>query len=386
MSHVESNPQANPNRPTPGSPDPPGSTDTRGSTDTPGSSAAATPRPYWTPARLLAGVVMAFAAVGAVAYVQWDEVDRLMHPPPPVPDPWSAKDGSAVAVFDLNNLQLPQEGIRSGGPPKDGIPAITDPKTAPVADAGFMLDDDRVVGVTINGESRAYPIKVLNLHECYNDVLAGVPIAVIFCPLCDSVTVVDRRLDGKTYEFGISGLLYNSNVLLYDRQDDALWSQVALMAISGPNAGKSLTHLDGWEITTFARWRAARPDSTVATLDTGYYPPDRYGGVAYAAYFQTDRLMFPAEPTDPRFPNKFPVVGVLVDGTAKAYPVDAIVSAPGGRVQDTVGGETVVLEATGEPASVGIVQTPDGSQVVYTFWFAWYAFHPETEVYKGGVE
>ncbi len=94
--------------------------------------------------------------------------------------------------------------------------------------------------------------------------------------------------------------------------------------------------------------------------------------------------MFPVEPTDTRFANKYPVVGVLVGDTAKAYPVDAIVSAPGGRVEDTVAGEAVVLEATGDPASVRIVKTPDGSQAVHTFWFAWYAFHPETKVYQAG--
>jgi len=336
--------------------------------------------PYWTPGKVLLGAIIVVAAAGLVAYTQWDEIDAIAFSKDPrqfYHEPLIV----TTSVFDTSNLQLPEDRIFSGGPRKDGIPAITDPATVLVTDADFMLDDDRVVGVTLNGQSRAYPIKVLNYHECYNDTLGGVPIAVIFCPLCDSVSVVDRRLNGKTYEFGISGKLFNSNVLLYDRQDDALWSQAGLIAISGPNAGKSLRHLSGWEITTFVSWRDTHPDSSIATLDTGFYPPQRYAGTAYASYFQTDRLMFPVEPTDARFPNKFPVIGIMVGDQAKAYPVDRIASAPDGRIQDTVGGLRIVLEATGEPLSVRIVETPEGSKSLYTFWFAWYAFHPGTEVY-----
>ncbi len=338
---------------------------------------------YWTPGRLIAGVVMGLMAVGVVAYVQWDEVDRLLNPPTAETGQRFAMNSVVDTTFDLSDLQIPEAGIRRGGPPKDGIPAITDPKTAAVGVADFMLGDDRVVGVTVNGESRAYPIKVLNYHECYNDVLGGVPIAVIFCPLCDSVSVVDRRLGDKTYEFGISGMLYNSNVLLYDRTDDALWTQVGFIAVSGPNAGESLAHLGGWEITTFSEWSGARPGSTVATLDTGYYPPARYEGAAYAGYFKTDQLMFPVELSDSRFMNKYPVVGVVIGETAKAYPVDLVTGAPGGRIEDTIEGQRVVLESAGGTGSVRISELPEGGKVLHTFWFAWYAFHPGTEVYAG---
>jgi len=343
-------------------------------------SASNPPATYWTPSKVILGVAMALVAAGLIAYIQWDEIDRITRGQAPSQFLFQPRP-DVQAVFDTSNLQLPQERLLSGGPPKDGIPSITDPATVSIMDADFMLDDDRIVGVTLNGESRAYPIKVLNYHECYNDTLGGVPIAVIFCPLCDSVTVVDRRLGGKTYEFGISGMLFNSNVLLYDRQDDALWSQAGLIAISGPNAGKSLTHLAGWEITTFAGWRDAHADASIATLDTGFYPPQRYAGNIYASYFQNDQLMFPVEPTDTRFPNKFPVVGIKVGDHAKAYPVDLIVAADKGRIEDSVDGQRVVLEATGTPPTVRIVQTPEGSKIIHTFWFAWYAFHPQTEVY-----
>ena len=341
----------------------------------------ASPAVYWTPARYAVGVLMLIVAIGAVAYIQWDEVENITR---------AADTEGFVTLdvldpaFDFTNMQVPQDRIMRGGPPKDGIPSITDPKTAPVTEAEFMFDDDRVVGVTINGESRAYPIKVINYHECYNDTLGGVPIAVVFCPLCDSVTVVDRRLGDKTYEFGISGLLLNSNVLLYDRQDNALWSQAGLIAVSGPHAGTSLKHLTGWEITGFSRWRDAHPESTVATIDTGYYSAERYNSVAYASYFATDEVMFPVERSDNRFANKYPVIGVRVGDTAKAYPVEVIAAAPGGRVEDTVAGQAIVLEAASDPPTVRIIQAPEGARVIHTFWFAWYAFHPQTSVYGDG--
>ncbi len=346
--------------------------------------ASTPPAIYWTPARYAVGVLMLVVAIGAVAYFQWDEIENITQT--------ADADGFVIrdlpdTTFDFSNMQVSQDRVVRGGPPKDGIPSITDPETVPVASADFMRPGDRVVGVTVNGESRAYPIKVLNYHECYNDTLGGVPIAIVFCPLCDSVTVVDRRLGDKTYEFGISGLLFNSNVLLYDRQDGALWSQAGLIAISGPHAGKSLKHLTGWEITGFARWREAQPDSTVATLDTGHYSIDRYNSPAYESYFVTDMVMFPVERSDDRFANKYPVVGVLVGETAKAYPVDRIAEAPGGRVEDTVAGQTIVLEATSDPPAVRVVEAPEGGRVIHTFWFAWYAFHPGTEVYgdEGGA-
>lgn len=340
------------------------------------------PAAYWTGPRVLVGVLMVVAAFGTVAVVQWDEVSRIVWPEEADAFARSGfRSQQAEQGFDLSNLQIDPAKLIHGGPSKDGIPSITDPDAVPVADAGFMQPGDRVVGVTVNGASRAYPIKVLNYHECYNDTLGGVPIAVVFCPLCDSVTVTDRRLGGKTYEFGISGLLYNSNVLLYDRQDHALWSQAGLIAVSGPNAGKPLIHLHGWEVTTFKRWREAHPGSTITTLDTGYYDADRYNAVAYEAYFLTDDVMFPVESMDNRFPNKHPMIGVLVGETAKAYPLEAIAGAPGGRVEDTIDGARVVLESVGGPGTVRIVEAPSDARVIHTFWFAWYAFHPDTGVY-----
>ncbi len=285
---------------------------------------------------------------------------------------------SIEEAFDWADLKLPRQRILSGGPPKDGIPSLTKPDTVPIAGAPFA-PQHRVVGVTVNGESRAYPIAILNHHECVNDELGGAPIAVIYCPLCDSVSVVDRRLGDKTYEFGISGLLFNSNVLLYDRTDNALRSQVGLKAVSGPNAGRSLKHLNDWGIVPLEQWQKEHPNSTVLDTRTGH--GRRYNANPYASYFTSDRLMFPAEPHDDRFRNKAPVVGVQSGGLLRAYPIEYLSALADGKLVDTIGESAVELHVDPDSGAVSVVQIPPGAQVVHTFWFAWAAFHPDTQVF-----
>ena len=133
-----------------------------------------------------------------------------------------------AGLFDLANLTVARSQIAFGGPPKDGIAAISNPEIVAFGEIEKLRDDDRMIGVVVEGEARAYPIRVLTYHEAVNDTIGDTPIAVVYCPLCDSVSVVDRRLEGTVREFGISGLLVNSNVLLYDRTDDSLWSLATL--------------------------------------------------------------------------------------------------------------------------------------------------------------
>ena len=224
--------------------------------------------------------------------------------------------------FNTDGLLIPVSRLLSGGPGKDGIPSLTNPRTVSVSQADFLKDHSRVIGVNLGGESRVYPIAVLNWHEIINDRLGtgvGVDIAVIYCPLCDSASVVERTLNGHTYEFGISGLLYNSNVLFFDRTDEALWTQVGHQALSGPNRGMSLKHLAGWEITTFGDWKARYPDSTVVTFDTGH--KRAYGRNPYARYFKHDRVSFPLDHMDTRHKNKELVIGLQLGELSRAYPV-----------------------------------------------------------------
>ena len=122
--------------------------------------------------------------------------------------------------FDLSAVTIPADEILQGGPPKDGIPAIMSPVFTAGEDADFINDDELVIGVVINNDARAYPIKILNWHEVVNDDFNGMPVAVTYCPLCGSGVVFDANIDGRQHQFGVSGLLYNSDVLLYDRQSD----------------------------------------------------------------------------------------------------------------------------------------------------------------------
>jgi len=229
----------------------------------------------------------------------------------------------------------------------------------------------------VGGETRGYPIMILNHHEAVNDSLGGVPIGIFYCPLCDSVSVVDRRMGKKVLEFGISGLLMNSNVLLYDRTDDALWSQVGLTAISGPLAGKSLKHLGGWSLLRFDSFREQFPKARVMTTETGHSRV--YQRNPYWRYFSNDKLYFPVAGSDGPYVNKTAVIGVLMGEKARAFVVADIARAEGGVVREESAEGALELRADGE-GTVRVVSLPAGARAVHTFWFAWHAFHPATEV------
>lgn len=336
--------------------------------------------PYWSRSRVLIALALIIGVLGLAGYSVIDDVRVLV---------WGESrpedvGGFATVVnldeaFDWSGLTIEREAIHLGGPTKDGIPSLTDPPHIAAIEADFLPNDARIIGVTVDGESRAYPVGVLNWHEVINDTLGGAPIAVIYCPLCDSVSVVDRRLDGATLEFGVSGLLANSNVILYERTTDGLWSQVKLEAVSGPHAGRTLKHLGDWSVETFGQWKVSRPAGTVVTFDTGHQR--NYSHSPYGGYFMSDRLMFPAEPRDESLPNKTPVLGVRIGDIARAYPLKVI----DGEVRDTLAGEQIVLRGDGQGAVV-IEQLPDGARAIHTFWFAWYAFHPDTTVYEKVVD
>ncbi|MFW6039167.1 MAG: DUF3179 domain-containing (seleno)protein, partial [bacterium] len=176
-------------------------------------------RHYWTPTKLLLAAVLVLGIAMPLGYLLLRELSTTFSTAVPVVSAQSDGAGAAdqpagsgtrqapapLEQFDTSNLQVEPDRIRSGGPPKDGIPALTDPELISAEAADYLDDTSRVVSVTINGQARAYPLNILNWHEAVNDTIGDVPITVIYCPLCDSVSVVDRRLNGETYEFGISG-------------------------------------------------------------------------------------------------------------------------------------------------------------------------------------
>lgn len=184
--------------------------------------------------------------------------------------------------FDVSETLVPAEQIHHGGPPKDGIPAIDRPRFVAASRAGFLEPDDAVLGIMHRGDARAYPVRILNWHEVVNDRIAGQPVAVTYCPLCGSGVAFVAEHGGTVLNFGVSGLLYNSDVLLYDRATQSLWSQLMGRAISGSMKGAVLTALP-LAHTTWAHWRTMHPSSRVLTPDTGYvrnYDRDPYAGYA----------------------------------------------------------------------------------------------------------
>ncbi len=237
--------------------------------------------------------------------------------------------------FDFSTHLIDPDQVRRGGPPKDGIPALTDPDVLPAGEAGHVSPDDRVIGVQFNGEARGYPISILTWHEAVNDTLGGRPLVVTYCPLCRSSLVFDRSIGGQVREFGISGLLYQSNVLLYDRQSnpeaESLWSQVGMRAVTGPAARRGLElNLLPSELTTWQDWRSRHPDTTVLSPDTGHARP--YDRNPYEDYFASDRLLFPVENTGTRRSDLAPkdLVAILGAGAeARAVALRDVREAAG---------------------------------------------------------
>jgi hypothetical protein len=136
--------------------------------------------------------------------------------------------------FDFSKHSIPLYEIYSGGLPKDGIPSIDNPKfvTGPKAEEGFLSNKDRVLGIFSNGKAKAYPIRILNWHEIVNDQIAGKSIVVTFCPLCGTEMIFDSTINGRSASFGVSGLLYQSDMLLYDRETESLWSQIKSSSVN----------------------------------------------------------------------------------------------------------------------------------------------------------
>src|SRR5215471_9732793 len=169
---------------------------------------------------------------------------------------------SVPYAFDLSRHIVPPEEIIGGGPPKDGIPAILNPKFVRPQEAHFLADDDQVIGVARGGEAKAYPLRIMNWHEVVDDSVGGEPLAVTYCPLTASAVVFDRQIHGREVVFGVSGLLYQSNLLMYDRATESLWSQLGGQSVAGSMASTGLASVPS-ELTTWRHWRALHPDTLV---------------------------------------------------------------------------------------------------------------------------
>lgn len=281
--------------------------------------------------------------------------------------------------FDLQDAVIPVDQILSGGPPRDGIPSIDDPKFVETTDADFLNNEDRVLGVFYNEIAKAYPIRIMNWHEIVNDYFGNDAVVVTYCPLCGSGVAYSADIAGVSRTFGVSGMLYNSDVLLYDRQSESLWSQLMNQAVSGPLKGKKLNPI-ALSHTSWEDWKNRYPKTVVLSTKTGYRR--EYSRDPYQGYVEVNRTMFPVSHEDNQYYAKETVLGLEVFEKFKAYPFSEL-EKTSGMVGEKFGGIDVTVKYDKKQKSA-IVLDSEGNEIPSTvlFWFAWIAFHPQSEVFE----
>tara|TARA_B100000745_G_scaffold300509_1_gene254847 strand:- start:14631 stop:15626 length:996 start_codon:yes stop_codon:yes gene_type:complete len=281
-----------------------------------------------------------------------------------------------INTTDGTKHSIPLNEILSGGPPKDGIPSIDDPKFLSVEDAGFLGGSDVGLGLSINGEDRFYPYQILVWHEIVNDTVGDTPVLVTYCPLCATGIVFEREVKGEEQEFGVSGRLWQSNLLMYNRgEEESLWSQVLGEAVVGEHTGEKLAVVRSSTVR-WEDWKREHPGTKVLSKDTGAVRV--YGQDPYGDYYTNESVSFGASFNDTRLHPKAFVLGIEVQNQFKAYHKDAL---PEGETKDSFAGVEVVISKN----SIGEVSMSiAGEELPYVggFWFSWLAVHEETELYK----
>jgi len=265
--------------------------------------------------------------------------------------------------------------LYQGCPARDCIPSIDDPKYVAAEEAEFLGDDELIMGVDINGEQRAYPARIMDYHEIVNDTIAGQPIAVTWCPLCGSGVAFDPRLDGQIVEFGVAGVLHDSDLVMYDRKTDSLWQQITGQAIMGPRMGERLDILP-MAMTDWKTWRQAHPKTLVLSTDTGV---DRdYGDSRrYDEYDQSERLAFPITQRDLTIHPKSVVFGFEINGRKLAVFESRLKDES--RFETSLGEHNLIVEQLSDGSVRATDEHGDVHPSIRLFWFAWFNFHPDTE-------
>ena len=343
---------------------------------------------------------------------------------------WPQTDFSKT-IIDLSEIQ-------SGGPPKDGIPAIDNPKFITQAQArDWLHPQEPVIALYLGKQSRAYPLQILMYHEIVNDEIDGQPITITFCPLCNATLIFDRRLDGEVLDFGTTGKLRKSDLIMYDRQTESWWQQFTGESVVGFYAGKTLKQLPAF-IIAYADFESAYPDGIVLSRQTGHKRP--YGRNPYRGYDQIGEPPFLfKDPTDPRLPAMERVLSVRTARQQRIYPFSEIVKLT--VINDQMADFPLVVfskmgtfspldkqEITRSrliPSATAYARTLDGNRLDFKYvnnqirdtstesvWditgraidgplkgkrlvpvdsgvhfaFAWLAFNPETEIYRSAEQ
>ncbi|MEL6390032.1 MAG: DUF3179 domain-containing protein [Bacteroidota bacterium] len=252
----------------------------------------------------------------------------------------SCTDDSNPAVSNSNNTDwlINQQSVFNGAP-RDGIPSIDDPKFTPALEVDFLEDDALIMGIQIGEDIRAYPHPILDWHEIVNDRLGGVSLAVTYCPLTGTGIAWERVIGGRETTFGVSGLLFNSNLMPYDRETNSIWSQQRLDCVNGDQIGTEAVNYSLLE-TNWKIWREAYPESDVLNTNTSFSRD--YQLYPYGDFRTNDsRLLFPVDTQDGRLPGKQRVLGVLANDEAKAYLWQDVEGPQ--LVRDNIAGQDIVV-------------------------------------------
>lgn len=271
---------------------------------------------------------------------------------PPLTEAWENTD------FEQRTVDLQE--ITHGGPPKDGIPPIDAPHFVSTTDAAHWLNPkEPVVTLEHGGEARAYPLQILIYHEIVNDRIAGTPVTVTFCPLCYSAIVFDRRVNGATLDFGTTGQVRKSNLVMYDRQSESWWQQFTGTGIIGKYAGVTLERLPSG-ITSFESFRSAFPAGKVLSTETGKHRP--YGNNPYQRYDDINGSPFLLkEPPDQRLPPMERVLALDIEGRQRLYPFAELRKQP--VINDQLNGKAVTVFSKADVLSAVDASVIEHSQI-----------------------
>lgn len=282
---------------------------------------------------------------------------------------YSVRRGSIAGKTTATNTSkhsIPLDQILDGGPGKDGIPALANPKFTVIADADRSIADtvDGIL-VTVGDETKFYPYNIIVWHEIVNDTVGGKPLVVTFCPLCGSAIVFEAEVDGKPETFGVSGKLYNSNLLMYDKSTESLWSQIGGEAVVGDRTGEKLA-LYPSQVVSFKTVQERYPQARILSVDTGYGRD--YSLYPYGSYDTSDQLYFPVAITDTRLPAKEIMYVVNYNDHSIAF-----------KVKDLKPGVEAHVDVAGKPLTAalkdGIIETTPALPGYHTMWFAWAVYH-----------
>ncbi len=310
-----------------------------------------------------------------------------------------AADGSAPPAFDYSTVDYDLEpagsalrgdrraggfpppvvdpdDILSGGPPPDGIPPIDEPVYAPISEIDFIDDDNEgVIVVEVNGETKAYPIQILIWHEIVNDEVGGVPVTVTYCPLCNSALVFERQFGDRLLDFGTSGELYQSALVMFDRQTESLWAHFTGQGIVGHYAGAQLQLVPA-QTLGWGSFVEAFPEAQVLTRDTGV--DRRYGENPYVGYDDASTNPiggFISQPIDDAFGAKDRVVGVIDDGATYAVLLEDLAATGAVGIPGEAGRSLVVFHQDGLNSSLETGDIAGGRDVGQTGTFVAVAAH-----------